>query len=445
VKVNEVEGERFDVYAAGAVLFSVIENSFPAHGGLSQVAQPCPEAARWIIRRAMADYDKRYPSAGAMLADVEALLAADDPFALKPADLPSMRGHASTAAAATEDRPADAPPAAHAHAGGPQAPPASPVGAAQPAEGPAQRPIRLRVTNWWTGAFKVEHAPARAPERAVPVDVAAPSPRVMHAATPGAPRRPAAEQLASARARAREAQRRAHGRSRGRSAGHAARAGGRPRASTGGGGGALGIALASLIVLAPVVGVAVLVLGLASEAPVRVDTPAPPASPASPQSAATRHPSLGDRPRIALSTGSEVVDRAIRVIRQHEPGKPMDGTLLVVRDAMALRPELGGRIEARLAALRQAGVTVLDTHDYAQGEGDRVTELLADLRRTMGLSDISSRRGRALLDAWLAREQGVHGVYWILPDEHDAAGARALLAFRGERGQRMARAIEHLP
>jgi len=112
---------------------------------------------------------------------------------------------------------------------------------------------------------------------------------------------------------------------------------------------------------------------------------------------------------------------------------------------MALRPELGGRIEARLAALRQAGVTVLDTHDYAQGEGDRVTELLADLRRTMGLSDISSRRGRALLDAWLAREQGVHGVYWILPDEHDAAGARALLAFRGERGQRMARAIEHLP
>ena len=37
VKVHEVDGAKFDVYAAGAVLFSMIENSFPAHGGLSQI------------------------------------------------------------------------------------------------------------------------------------------------------------------------------------------------------------------------------------------------------------------------------------------------------------------------------------------------------------------------------------------------------------------------
>src|SRR5690606_13930253 len=55
VKVNEVEGARFDVYGVGAALYSVIENSFPAHGGLSQLTRRCPEAARWIIRRAMTD------------------------------------------------------------------------------------------------------------------------------------------------------------------------------------------------------------------------------------------------------------------------------------------------------------------------------------------------------------------------------------------------------
>ncbi|MEL7473686.1 MAG: hypothetical protein AAGK04_10250 [Planctomycetota bacterium] len=33
-KVHEVDGARFDIYAAGAVLYSLIENSFPAHGGL---------------------------------------------------------------------------------------------------------------------------------------------------------------------------------------------------------------------------------------------------------------------------------------------------------------------------------------------------------------------------------------------------------------------------
>ncbi|MEM0984510.1 MAG: protein kinase [Planctomycetota bacterium] len=91
-KVHQIDGARFDVYAAGAVLYSIIENEFPAHGGLSQVSKRCPESVRWIIRRAMTDYDKRYPTAQAMLADLQTVLAADDPFSVKPAQLPSMGG-----------------------------------------------------------------------------------------------------------------------------------------------------------------------------------------------------------------------------------------------------------------------------------------------------------------------------------------------------------------
>ena len=91
-KVHQIDGARFDIYAAGAVLYSVIENEFPAHGGLSRVTKRCPEALRWIVRRAMTDYDKRYPTAAAMLEDLRVLLGSDDMFAVKPADLPSMSG-----------------------------------------------------------------------------------------------------------------------------------------------------------------------------------------------------------------------------------------------------------------------------------------------------------------------------------------------------------------
>ncbi|MCC5786226.1 MAG: hypothetical protein JJU33_05955 [Phycisphaerales bacterium] len=94
VKVSEVDGSRFDVYAAGAVLYSTIENSFPAHGGLSQVSKRCPEALRWIVRRAMTEYDKRYTSAEAMLADLSVLQKVADPFKVRPAALPSMGGAA---------------------------------------------------------------------------------------------------------------------------------------------------------------------------------------------------------------------------------------------------------------------------------------------------------------------------------------------------------------
>lgn len=91
VKVHEVDGVRFDVYSAGAVLYSLVENSFPAHGSLSRIGKRCPEALRWIVQRAMAEMSSRYPSAAEMRADLAALAAARNPFDLRPADLPSFR------------------------------------------------------------------------------------------------------------------------------------------------------------------------------------------------------------------------------------------------------------------------------------------------------------------------------------------------------------------
>jgi hypothetical protein len=92
VKVHEVDGTKFDVYGAGAVLFFMLENTFPAHGGLSSFEKKSPEGIRWIVRRAMADYARRYESAAAMLVDIEFVLSSPDITAVRPADLPSMQG-----------------------------------------------------------------------------------------------------------------------------------------------------------------------------------------------------------------------------------------------------------------------------------------------------------------------------------------------------------------
>jgi serine/threonine protein kinase len=93
-KVHEVDGARFDLYGAGAVLYSLLEDSFPAHGSLSTINKRCPEPVKWIVRRSMADLGSRYANAREMLADIRAVQAAEDPFAMKPADLPSMGGRA---------------------------------------------------------------------------------------------------------------------------------------------------------------------------------------------------------------------------------------------------------------------------------------------------------------------------------------------------------------
>ncbi len=92
VKVHQVDGSKFDVYGAGAVLYFMLENTFPAQGGLSSFSKQSPECIRWIVRRAMTDYDKRYVSIEEMLQDIEAILRSKNIAGVRPADLPSMGG-----------------------------------------------------------------------------------------------------------------------------------------------------------------------------------------------------------------------------------------------------------------------------------------------------------------------------------------------------------------
>ena len=92
VKVHEVDGAKFDIYSTGAVLYSLIEGSFPAQGSLSSLTRRTPEVVKWIIRRSMADLDSRYENVTEMLADIRTVLAAEDPYSVRPADLPSVSG-----------------------------------------------------------------------------------------------------------------------------------------------------------------------------------------------------------------------------------------------------------------------------------------------------------------------------------------------------------------
>jgi serine/threonine protein kinase len=154
VKVHQVDGAKFDVYAVGAVLYFMVENTFPAHGGLSRFKTKSPDALRWIIRRAMADYGKRYATADAMLADLSVVTNAGDPFAVKPADLPSMGGAAVDSSLEPElDSAAEEQVAAAAMDDATFA--AGPAASVVPPAGHPRRP-RLRVTNWWTGEYVVD-------------------------------------------------------------------------------------------------------------------------------------------------------------------------------------------------------------------------------------------------------------------------------------------------
>ncbi|MEM7229194.1 MAG: hypothetical protein AAF432_10305 [Planctomycetota bacterium] len=181
VKVHQIDGTKFDVYAAGAVLYFMLENTFPAHGGLSRFSKKSPEALRWIVRRAMADYHQRYASADEMLADLLVVAASSDAYDVKPVALPSMNGGAGAVPAATlvnnveavEEAPAEPVVDDVAAAQTPMPPAPEPQGpfVAAAASVPAGRP-RIKVTNWWTGAYKVEEpkvaanagAPASSPE-----------------------------------------------------------------------------------------------------------------------------------------------------------------------------------------------------------------------------------------------------------------------------------------
>lgn len=505
VKVNEVDGERFDVYGAGAVLYSMVENSFPAHGGLSRISQPCPEAVRWIVRRAMTDYDKRYRSAREMLADLQYVLASEDMFAIKPAELPSMgggsavvdetpefdsiwmrilghsgktfkttRGHTFSYAAhdayivpsidsqpqiyrsqferAWQRGPTNGPGAipdvlgpsyvwailhddrinafqrgsathvAH-HAPPPPMPDEPAAGGAKP------KPAHIRVLNWWSGSFTVSDDDPNRPVADVPVSVGAPAPAFVRSSAPPMPgntsKRRAREQVAAARQRAHDRRNRAHQRRRGLT--------GKGNKS---GGARFGVGLAIILVVLPAVAAALITVGYTSsnrtpyEEGRRVIM-----SPPAPQE--IEH-------TLRIESTADFADKIREAVR-HAPDRAIEGTLLVIRDATGLSLEERAMLEHRLAALRAAGVRVLDAHNAGDDELEHVTELLAKLRARLGMTDPRSATGSKMLKNWVYEHDDVDALYWIAADEHDAAVAEPLMRAKGDTGESILRALRQLP
>jgi serine/threonine protein kinase len=246
VKVHEVNGVKFDVYAAGAVLYSAIEDSFPAHGGLSHLTKRCPEALRWIVRRSMAEYNNRYSTAGQMLADLQTVLTAPDMNTVKPADLPSMRAGGVPMEEPVAETPL--PPlgsVAAAPTQEPHAAPAGPAVAARASKAERRRPD-LIVTGWWSGKYKSGPANgargaagAASPVSPAPMAQVAQASSVRHSPrVPRDQRVSAGEQRRRAQERARAAQSRA-----------AERMGTRGRKYKSGPNAGVGIALAVFVVL----------------------------------------------------------------------------------------------------------------------------------------------------------------------------------------------------
>jgi len=426
VKVNEVDGERFDVYGAGAVLYSMVENSFPAHGGLSRISQPCPEAIRWVVRRAMTDYDKRYRSAREMLADVQYVLASEDMFAIKPAELPSMGGGSAVASAIDADEVNDpravVSPVAH-HA------PPPPIPGEQDDNESKSRPAHVRVLNWWSGSFTVSGDDPNQPVADVPVSVGAPAPAFVRAGAPPMPgntnKRRAREQVAAARQRAHDRRNRAHQRRRGLTGkGHKS------------GGARFGIGLAIILVVLPAVAAALITIGYTTNSSTPYEEGrrlivAPPVV-VTPEDAP-----VAKSPR-------DIADQ-LREAARHAADQSIEGTLLVIRDATGLSLEERAMLEHRLAALRAAGVRVLDAHNADEGELEHVTELLAKLRTRLGMTDPRSDTGSKMLKNWVYEHDDVDALYWIAADEHNAAIAEPLMRAKGETGESIVRALRQLP
>jgi serine/threonine protein kinase len=150
VRVSEVDAARFDLYGAGAVLHFVLEGTFPAHGVLSGFRKPSPECLRWIARRAMADFDRRYANADEMLRDLDRAILGGDPAAVRPADLPSMQG--TMVPTPPGALPLGATPT---RAFAPDAPRTTPPTVPPPPDSASLGRPRFRVTNWWTGAYQM--------------------------------------------------------------------------------------------------------------------------------------------------------------------------------------------------------------------------------------------------------------------------------------------------
>lgn len=488
VKVHQVDGAKFDIYAAGAVLFSVIENSFPAHGGLSQVTKKCPDALRWIIRRAMTEYDRRYPSSAMMLADLEAVRSAADPFTVRPADLPSMKQGEPLV---IETLPQDAvaavgvgPAAAAVGMAGMAAPGfAGPVGAGvgvpgagvagfggaavgagaamPPPEAPRgrMRP-RIRLAHWWTGRYESDSgvpADAPRPERAgrfvfsaglrdgrpfVNIDrgdaaggnaqgaPAAGSPVPPRANARRAVHRPAEEQLASARARVEAARERARHRMesrrarRGETKVHSFQQGFNP-----------GVAAALFIFLGGCVALVGGVMFLASgggysKRMTEFDRDGMRSFalidlPPAPPPAPVPDEVAPVSP--ALSANDPRRPVRVELLSAAAAATPVEATALFLTDVLTPYSDATARaIESAVARLNRRGFTLIGNFP---GSATCDEEMEAEVRQVRDLTPLDSADARKALGSWLADGQDAELIIWLEPSPRSGSGVAAHLFY----------------
>jgi len=458
VKVHEVDGTKFDIFGAGAVLYSVIEDSFPAHGVLSQVTKRCPEAVKWIIRRAMTDYDKRYVSSDAMLADLQVVVSASDLFAVKPVELPSMRGGFVPALEQVAKEPAVEASVASVPLGSPIPPnpvAAAPVGVAAAADhapaapGVSTRQVpKIRVVNWWSGRSKVEgyhevpagalspdhwtkqagawaEKSARVAKQTVDAVVAGVgagvgSPRpVAEVVTPAAPvqaasigpRRPAAEQLKSARLRVEAARSRAQTRVSGR---HMAARPYKPGVNA-------GVVVAVVLFLGACVGVTGLLVSGRSGSGGEVNNGI---------EFVQDEPFFDGESWQVRSVGATVGGDESLAFQ-------VDGRVLLITDILPPWNEsVKGRVDQVLGGLASAGLTVVGSvpmsgdaeADAAQVEAD--INLVADARKALGQTPIDSDEAGVRLSQWLQEHQGdADALIWIAPSGDEKVDAPGVYVF----------------
>jgi len=439
VKVHQIDGSKFDVYGAGAVLFSMIENSFPAHGGLSQLTKRCPEALRWIVRRSMAEYDRRYPSAAVMLADLRVVMAASDPFALKPIDLPSVSK--GDVAAAEQVESVHAPEFEMPINVGHSPVPPSPQGVGSPRVGaPVEASVGVSdgsrvgrpkavLTSWWSGKYSIgsgrgpgggesvadepalrgmgslHNAKANVQEH---VERAVEAPRPLR---DSGDRKPAAQQVKDARKRAHQMRHRAGTRVK------SARRGRKDYSNT------PGVA----VVFAGLLGMAVLFVGVILAFAVLTPafhndnysqaTPVPPAT-----------PGQGNDQQIIISNdgGVDVRINGESVLVSNNSHDHADESDVQVDAELLMLPMLSSSFDPNEIAefeshLREHGVDLIDD--------DSSIELIAELHNTIGAMPIDSPDLPLRVEQWL-EGQSFDGVFVFGVDpEHDHG--RAILIMDG--------------
>ncbi|GJQ29853.1 MAG: hypothetical protein HBSAPP03_17370 [Phycisphaerae bacterium] len=436
VKVHEVDGTKFDIYGAGAVLYATVEDSFPAHGVLSQVTRRCPESVKWIIRRAMSEYDKRYGSADEMLADLEAVRTAKDPYAVRVADLPSVRGNFPPRMPEETGSDSAASVIGVAAAATPEPPRATPATPPMPGSMPKRRtaPV-LRVTGWWSGATEVVGQREHAVPTGTPVAQAAKMAQdgaravgdaargawagVAAAATPARPmgaspgRRTASEQLAAARARVEARRSRTHG------------VGARGGKSAGSGFNG-GVAAALLIFVGALGGLAILSFvnepsrldSLAQTVENEVDGAASRLE-AGVERAGARIEQAGERvaSRMEQATSGKRTGRGTRP-EASPPAQPakVEGTVLVVSDVLQPWHETAsGRIEDVTNRLRERGLTLRGNLPGSTATREDL-DTIASVRLAMGETPRDGDEAQARVRGWLAtRPTEADAVVWIVP------------------------------